>query len=433
MTAPLLFINARLIDPASGRDETGWLLCRDGAIADLGAGAPPDVTDAEVRDLNGLCLAPGLVDLRVSAGEPGSEHKETLATANAAAVAGGVTTIVVTPETNPVIDEPALIDFLLRRARDTADVRVYPAAALTRGLKGAAMSEIGLLLEAGAVMLSNGPSAVADARVLQRALDYARGFGALTAVRAEEPTLAAGGVVHEGEFAARLGLTGVPVLAERLAVDRDCALALATGARLLLDQLSSADGLSALGEWKTRGAPVFASVSAAHLVLNELDVGEYRTYARLSPPLRAEADRRALVEALKSGLIDVVVSAHDPQPTEDKRRPFAEATPGGIGLETLLSTLLGLVAQDDFTLIEALRPATSAPADLLGLPQGRLAKGAPADLAVFDPAAPWLCDAEQLRSKSKNSPFDQRRMTGRAILTAVGGKVVFDRAAETGR
>lgn len=429
MNARTLLANARLVDPASGRDERGWLLVEGETIADLGGGAPPSVADAQIIDLDGLCLAPGLIDARVSAGEPGAEHKETLATASAAAVAGGVTTFVVTPETDPVIDEPALIDFLMRRARDTAETRVYPAAALTRGLKGDAMAEMGLLLEAGAVMLSAGPAGVRDARVMRRALTYAQSFDAVVAARPEEPSLAAGGVAHEGGFAARLGLAGVPVLAEQVQVNRDAALAEATGARLLFDQLSSAAGLEAFAAAKAHGAPVFASVSAAHLKLNELDVGDYRTYARLSPPLRAESDRRALVNALKSGLVDIVVSAHDPQPTEDKRLPFAEATPGGIGLETLLPALLSLAAEDGFTLVEALRPVTSAPAALLGLDQGRLAKGAPADLVAFDPETPWVCNADALRSKSKNSPFDLRRMTGRARMTVVRGKVVFDAAA----
>lgn len=425
MSGATLFANARLIDPASGRDETGWLLVDSDAIVDLGAGAPPRA-DAKTIDLAGLVLAPGLIDMRVSAGEPGAEHKETLATASAAAIAGGVTTMVVTPETTPAVDDPALIDFILRRARDTADARALPAAALTRGLDGQAMSEIGLLLDAGAVMLSNGPCAVADARTMRRALTYARQFDALVAVRPEEPGLAAGGVAHDGEFAGRLGLTPVPTLAERLQVERDAALAEDAGCRLLFDQLSSAAGLAAVFAAKARGAPVYASVGAAHLVLNELDVGDYRTYARLSPPLRAESDRAALVAGLKAGTIDVVVSAHDPQPTEDKRLPFAQSTPGGVGLETLLAVLTGLVANEGFTLVEALRPVTSAPADLLGLKQGRLEKGAPADLVVFDPEEPWVCKADALNSKSKNSPFDERRMIGRAKLTLVRGAVAFN-------
>jgi len=409
MTARTLLTNARIVDPASGRDEAGWLLIEGETIADLGSGVPPNANGAHVIDLGGLVLSPGLIDVRVSAGEPGAEHKETLATASAAAVAGGVTTMIVTPETSPAIDAPALIDFISRRARDTAKARVLPAAALTRDLAGEAMSEIGMLMDAGAVMLSNGPHAVADARVMRRALTYAKGFDALVSVRPEEPTLAAGGVAHDGEFAGRLGLATLPAIAERLQIDRDAALAEETGARLLFDQLSSAAGLEAFAAAKARGAPVFASVGAAHLRLNELDVGDYRTYARLSPPLRAETDRMALIAALKDGVIDVVTSAHDPQPTEDKRLPFAEATPGGVGLETLLAVLMALVAEDGFSLLEALRPATIAPAALLGLDQGRLAKGAPADLVAFDPNAPWVCKADALRSKSKNSPFDERR------------------------
>lgn len=428
MTARTLFQNARLIDPAAGRDGGGWLLVEGEAIADVGRGAPPELEGATVRDCDGLILAPGLIDLRARTGEPGSEHKETLASASAAAAAGGVTTMVVTPETDPVIDDPALIDFLLRRARDTARVRVLPSAALTKGLAGEAMTEIGLLQEAGAVMFANGPRPVADARVLRRALVYARNFDALCAVRPEDASLAQGGVAHEGAFAARLGLAGVPALAEETQLARDALIAEDAGARLMFDLISSRRGLAALAAAKHRDAPVFASASAAHLKLNELDVGDYRTYARLAPPLREEADRRALVEAVGSGLIDVVVSAHDPQPPEDKRLPFAEAEPGAVGLETLLPALLTLAAEGELDLRAGLRAVTSAPAALLGLAQGRLSVGAPADLTLIDAGAPWVCRRDLLRSRSKNTPFDKRRLQGRAVMTMVAGRVVFERA-----
>ncbi len=429
MTTRTLIANARVVDPARGRESEGWLLLDGDTIADLGDGPAPDVDGADVVDAAGRVVCPGLIDLRVNAGEPGAEHKETLATASAAAAAGGVTSVVVTPETKPTIDDPALIDFLMRRARDTAAVRVHPAAALTKGLAGTEIAEIGLLRDAGAVMFSNGPRPLADAGLMRRALLYARGLGALVAVRPEDAALAGRGVAHEGDYAARLGLEGVPVLAERVQIERDAAIAADAGARLLFDQVSSAAGLAALARAKADGAPVSASVSAFHLALNDLDVGDYRTYARLSPPLRAEHDRDALIHALKDGLVDVVVSAHDPQPPEDKRLPFAEATPGGVGLETLLSVLLGLVHDERMSLAEALRPATVAPAELLGLPQGRLAKGAPADVILVDAGAPWVCKSEDLRSLSKNTPFDERRLQGRALKTWVAGRVVFDRAA----
>ncbi len=430
MSPRTLFANARIIDPASGRDAAGWLLTEGARIADIGRGDPPPIESAQRRDLAGLTLAPGLIDIRVTTGEPGAEHKETLATASAAAAAGGVSTIVVTPETEPVIDDPALIDFVLRRARDTAMVRVLPAAALTKGLAGEAMSEIGLLLEAGAVMFSNGPKPVADARLFRRALSYAKAFDAPCASRPQDAALAEGGAAHEGEFAGRLGLSGVPALAEAIETARAAMIAEDAGARLLLDQLSSAAGLEALSGAKARGAPVFASVSAAHLMMNELDIGDYRTYARLDPPLRSEADRRALADAVRSGLIDVVVSAHDPHPPEEKRLPFDEAEPGAVGLETLLPALASLAVDGAMPLIEALRAVTVAPAAFLGLPQGRLAPGAPADITVFDPDAPWVCRREALVSRSKNTPFDGRRLQGRVLLTMVDGAVVHDVLAE---
>lgn len=426
MSASFLISGARLIDPASDKDATGWLSVEAGKISGFGEGDAPDITGAARINAHGLLLAPGLIDLRVRTGEPGAEHKETLASASAAAAVGGVTTMVVSPLTAPVIDTPALIDFIMRRARDTASVRVLPAAAMTRGLAGEAMSEIGLLKEAGAVLFSNGHHPIADARVMRRALTYAHTFNAPCAVRAEDAALSAGGVAHDGEFAGRLGLSGVPTLAETIQITRDSLIAEDTGGRLLLDLISSRAGLEALALAKSRGAPVSASVAAANLALNELDVGDYRTFARLSPPLRAEDDRSALVDGVRTGLIDFVTSAHDPQPPEDKRLPFAEAKPGAVGLETLLGVMGTLVAEGHMTWTEALRPLTSAPASFLGLAQGRIAEGAPADLILIDPEAPWACREDELVSKSKNTPFDGRRFTGRVATTIVGGRIVHD-------
>lgn len=420
-------VNARLLDPASSLDAPGSLVFEDGQIVELRQGSKSRPSADAIIDAGGKVLAPGLIDLRVKTGEPGAESKETLATASDAAAAGGVTTFVVMPDTIPVIDSVALVDFILRRARDTAKVKVYPAGGLTLGLEGQRMAELGLIREAGAVLFTNGDQAVADAGVLRRALQYASGFDALVASRPDTHALTRGAVMNSGAFAARLGLRGAPPEAEWIAVHRDITLAETTGARLLVDSLSTGRSLAAVEAAKSAGAPVACSVAAFSLFFNELDVGDYLTYCKVFPPFRGEADRLALIDGLRRGVIDAVVSAHDPQPPEDKRLPIEDAAYGAIGLETLLCALLHLVAEERVSLLQALKPVTSGPADLLGLPQGRLAKGAPADLVLFDPAAPWLCDRDDLHSRSKNSPFDGRRLQGRVMRTWVDGRTVFER------
>ena len=434
MTRPLFIANARLLDPATRLDARGAILVSraeprgpddcGGEILAVGPNVEAPA-DAEVLDAGGLCLMPGLIDMRVVTGEPGAEHKETFKSAGRAAAAGGVTTLVVTPNTAPVIDDVSLVDFVLRRATARGHVRIHPSAALTKGLEGRAMSEIGLLAEAGAVLFSNGDVPITDSRLLRRALAYASAFDALVAHRPEDPYLAAGGCMNEGEFAGRLGLPGIPAAAETIMVERDLALAELTGGRLLLDLLSSARSLAPLERAKARGVRAHASVSIHHLTLNELEVGDYRTFAKLSPPLRGESDRLALVEAVASGLIDVVVSGHDPRPAEDKRLPFDEAAFGAAALETLLPGLLSLHHNGEAPLLEVLAAVTSRPAALLGLPQGRLAVGAPADLALVNLDAPFRFDIANLRSKSRNSPFDGKLLQGRVVRTFVGGEAVF--------
>jgi dihydroorotase len=424
-TQPILLANARLVDPASGRDEPGAVLVRDGAIADLGRlGA---VADAAVIDCAGAVVAPGLVDMRAFVGEPGAEHRDTLRTASAAAAAGGVTTIVSMPDTNPVLDDPAIVDFVLRRARDTALVRVRPAAALTKGLGGREMTEIGLLAEAGAIAFTDGARSVADAQVMRRALTYARDFGALVIHHVEDPDLVGDGVMNEGELSSRLGLIGIPREAETVMLERDMRLVRLTGGRYHAAMISCADSVEIMRAAKARGLGVTCGVSINNLALNENDIGEYRTFLKLSPPLRHEDDRQAVVAALAEGVIDVVVSDHNPQDVETKRLPFAEAADGAVGLETLLSAGLRLVHAGDITLAGLLRALSTRPAEILGLPGGRLAKGAPADLIAFDPDAPYILDKRQLHSRSKNTPFDEARLDGQVIVTLVGGRVVFDR------
>jgi dihydroorotase len=424
-TQPILLANARLVDPASGRDEPGAVLVRDGAIADLGRIG--DVAEAVVIDCAGAVVAPGLVDMRAFVGEPGAEHRDTLRTASAAAAAGGVTTIVSMPDTNPVLDDPAIVDFVLRRARDTAPVRVRPAAALTKGLGGREMTEIGLLAEAGAIAFTDGARSVADAQVMRRALTYARDFGALVIHHVEDPDLVGDGVMNEGELSSRLGLHGIPREAETVMLERDMRLVRLTGGRYHAAMISCADSVEIMRAAKARGLGVTCGVSINNLALNENDIGEYRTFLKLSPPHRHEDDRQAVVAALAEGVIDVVVSDHNPQDVETKRLPFAEAADGAVGLETLLSAGLRLVHAGDITLAGLLRALSTRPAEILGLPGGRLAKGAPADLIAFDPDAPYILDKRQLHSRSKNTPFDEARLDGQVVVTLVAGRVVFDR------
>lgn len=430
MTGKTVIHNARLIDPATGLDAPGGLVIENDRIAAVGTGIDRYTAGSDRLDANGRILAPGLIDLRVKTGEPGAENKETLQTASEAAAAGGVTSFVMMPDTDPVIDTVALVDFLQRRSRGTAKVKVYPAGGLTIDLAGARMSELGLIQEAGAVLFTNGDLPVSDAGVMRRALQYASSFDALIASRPETVALTNNTVMNAGAFAARLGLRGAPAEAEWIALARDLTLAETTGARLLVDCISTGRSLAAIEEARARGVRAHCSVAAFSLFFNELDVGDYLTYCKVRPPFRAEADRAALIDGLKRGAIDAVVSAHDPQPPEDKRLPIADAAFGAIGLETLLPALTSLVASGQLSLLEALKPVTSGPADLLGLKQGRLAEGAPADLVLFDPAAPWLCNGKKLLSRSKNSPFDGRRLEGRVERTWVNGETVFTRTPE---
>ncbi len=424
----IAYVNARLIDPASGLDAPGAVVTLGGEIQAVGPNLFPEGVpdDFKMIDCAGHVLCPGLIDMRVFVGEPGAEHQETLATASQAAAAGGVTTIIVMPNTAPVIDDVSLVDFIKRRSRDTALINVHPMAALTKGLNGEELTEMGLLREAGAVGFTDGRRSVTNSRLMRNALAYASNFDAVVVHHAEDPTLAENGAMNEGELAARLGLNGVPSAAETIMVHRDLALVELTGARYHLSQVSCAAALKAVEKAKADGLNVTCAVSAHHLCLNENDVGEYRTFFKTNPPLRAENDRHAMVEGLASGAIDVVVSSHDPQAPENKRLPFADAAPGTVGLETLLIATLEQYHAGHMDLITALKSLTSSPADILGFPVGRLKPGAPADMLLFDVDRPTVVDSAQLKSKSKNTPFDGRRFQGRVLRTIVGGKTVFE-------
>ena len=424
MTKVTAFINARVLDPASGLDASGGVIVEDAVIAEVGAKVTAPKS-AEVIDCSGQCLAPGLIDMRAFVGEPGFDHKETFASAGAAAAAGGVTTLISQPQTNPIVDEPAVAGFIARRARDTSAVNVKTMAAITKGLGGKEMTEMGLLAEAGAVAFTDGDRGVADAQVMRRALAYAANWDFLIVQYPEDPNLAGDGCMNEGELSSRLGLVGIPVAAEVVMVERDLRLAELTGARYHAACVSTEAAVAAIRAAKAKGTRTTCGVAAHHFALNETEIGEYRTFAKTAPPLRSEPDRAAMVEGLADGAIDVIVSDHAPQDQETKRRPFAAAEPGIAGLQTMLPLALGLVHGGHVGLLDLLAKVTINPARLLGLDSGTLSPGAPADLVLIDLEVPWRLSERALKSKSKNTPFDGRPVQGRAIRTIVGGETVF--------
>ncbi len=423
---PVAYIKARLLDPASGLDAIGGLLTEGEHIVRLAPGlfadGPP--AGAEVVDCRGACLAPGLVDMRAQLREPGQEHKESFKSAGRAAVAGGVTSMVGLPNTSPVIDDEAAVEFVARRARLIGLTKVFTYAAATKGLAGQELAEIGLLRQAGALAFTDGTQAIANAQVMRRLLAYAASHDLLVIQHPEEPNLATG-VMNAGEMATRLGLSGIPREAESIMLERDMRLVAMTGGRYHAAHVSTADGIDIIRRAKARGLPVTCDTAPFYFALNELEVGDYRTFAKLSPPLRSESDREAVVAGITDGTIDAIASDHCPQDADTKRLPFNLAAFGGIGLETLLPVTLGLVQNGRLTLSQAIDRVTRAPADLLGLDAGRLRPGAPADLVIFDPEAPWRVVADGMRSKSKNTPFDGHPVQGRVIRTVVDGRRVF--------
>jgi dihydroorotase len=380
-------------------------------------------------DCRGLVLAPGLVDMRVQLREPGEEHKETIATAADAASAGGVTAMVCLPNTEPVIDDVAGVEFIARRAREVRGTKVFCYAAATQGLEGKELAEMGLLGEMGAIGFTDGPRALADAQVMRRVLSYSRAFDALVLQHPEEPALARGGAMNEGETSMRLGLPGIPALAEVMMIERDLRLVELTGARLHLMHVSTADGIDAVRRGKAKGLAVTCDTAPPYFTLTETDIGEYRTFCKVSPPLRTERDRAAVIAGLADGTIDAIASDHAPQDQEAKRVPFAQAEHGVVGLETLLPLALALHHKGRLSLVDVLRKLTSAPAAILRLPLGRIAKGAPADLVLFDPERPWVVDAKRFKSKSKNSPFDEMPVQGMVLRTVVAGRTLYEAPA----
>ncbi len=426
------YINARLLDPASGLDVMGGLLTEGEEIIHFGEGlfrdGPP--SGAQVVDCAGRCLAPGLVDMRVQLREPGEEHKESMRSAGEAAVAGGVTSMVCLPNTDPVMDDEATLEFVARRARLAELAKVYCYGACTLGLAGTDLAELGIMAEAGALAFTDGVRAVADAQMMRRVLAYASTFDLLVMQHPEEPSLASG-VMNAGEMATRLGLTGIPREAEIILLERDMRLVAMTGGRYHAAHISTAESVRIIRRAKEQGLRVTCDTAPFYFALNELAVGEYRTFAKLSPPLRSEDDRQAIVAGLKDGTIDAIASDHAPQDQDTKRQPFSGAAYGAVGLETLLAVTLELAHNGHLSLLEALRLVSSGPADLLGLDAGRLRNGARADLVLFDPDEAWMVVADKFRSKSKNSPFDGRPVQGRVWRTVVDGRAVYVRPGST--
>lgn len=420
----LVFKNTRVVDPASRRDGMGELLVRDGRIAEIAPRIDPP-EGAEIIDGHGAVLCPGLVDMRVSLGEPGFEYRETIASAALAASAGGITTLAVLPDSRPAIDDPALVQFLRARGDATGRLTILPYGAVTRGCRGEELAELGLLREAGAVAFSDGARAVHPARLMRLALSYASGFSACIVQHPEEPTLAEGGAATEGELATRLGLPAIPACAEAIMVARDIRLAELTGGMVHFSRLSTAEALALVRAAKARGIAVTCDTAPPYFALNELTIGDFRSYAKLSPPLRAESDRLAVAAALADGTIDAVVSDHQPRDADDKRLPFAQAAPGGAGLETLLAVTLAEYHGGRLSLLRVIELLTSAPARLLGVEAGRLAAGLAADLCLFAPERAWRVAAGTLVSKAQNTPFDGSALEGRVLGTWKAGRRVF--------
>jgi len=422
MSADTLFAGVRIL--ADGVDLTGDLLVRDGVIADFGPSLGRPDGAAVVRE-DGGWLIPGLVDMRAALGEPGYEYRETIASAAEAAAAGGITTLAALPDTAPAIDDPALVRLLVSRGEDTGSLTILPYGAVTRGCRGEELAELGLLREAGAVAFTDGGRAIGSSRLMRIALSYARGFGARIVQHPEDPSLAAGGAATESESATRLGLPGIPAAAEALLVMRDIRLAALTGGAVHFAHVSTGEALALIRRAKQDGLAVTCDTAPPYFDLNETAIGEFRTYAKLSPPLRREEDRLAVIAALVDGTIDAIASDHQPRDADDKRLPFAQAAPGGCGLATLLGVTLAHVHNGAVPLSRAIELLTSRPAALLGVGSGRIARGAPADLCLVHPDRIWQVREGSLPGKAQNSPFDGRALEGVVLGTWKAGVRVF--------
>jgi dihydroorotase len=421
----LSIANGLLVDPVAGTERKADLFVAGETIASIGT-APAGFTPERTIDANGLVVGPGLVDLSARLREPGFEYRATLESEMAAAVAGGITRLACPPDTEPPLDEPGLVEMLKRRAASLRLARVHPIGALTQGLRGERLTEMAELTEAGCIAFSQDDRPFADLTILWRALQYATTYGFPVWLRPEDPGLARGGVAHDGEVATRLGLPGIPSVAETISLAAILLLVRETGARVHLSRLSTAEGVDMVRKARAEGLAVTCDVSAHHIHLSEMDIGFFDAHCRLSPPLRSLRDRDALVRGLADGTIDAICSDHTPVDEDGKELPFSEAEPGATGLELLLPLALKWGAEAKLPLAKTLAPVTSQPARVLQVPQPALAPGAAADLCIFDREAWWKVETTSLKSQGKNTPFTGYELQGRVRMTLVGGRIVFE-------
>jgi len=421
----ILVSGGHVVDPSQKIDGPADILIANGKIEAIGLSLKVPA-EAKIIDASGKYVFPGLVDARVYVGEPGGEHRETIKSASKAAAAGGVTSFIMMPETNPVIDDVALVDFVRRAARDDAKVRVYPAVSITKGFEGNELTEFGLLQRAGAVMLTEGKRSLRNNLTLRRAMTYARDFGMVISKETIDPDLSANGVMNEGLNATHMGLPGIPREAEIITLERDLRITSLSKGNYHAAKISTSDSAEIIASYKKQGHSVTCGVSINHLTLNENDIGRYRTYLRLSPPLRDEDDRQAMIAALADGTIDIIVSSHDPHDADTKRYPFAEAAEGAIGLETLFSAAMRLYHNGEVSLTRLIDAMSTRPAAIFGLPGGTLKKGCEADIIIADIDEPWVLHEEDIVSRSKNTPFEGERFSGRILQTLVSGKSIYE-------
>jgi dihydroorotase len=424
-----ILINARIIDPSQQMDEVGSLVIdNDGKVKEIGKDIKKSnySKSTEVYDLQNNILIPGIVDMKAFVGEPGFEYKENFRTLSQAALAGGVTSIVTTPNTNPIIDNVSMVDFIIRRGRDKATVNLYPCASLTKQMEGKLMTEFGLLSARGIIGFSDVLRTVQNTETMARIMDYASDLGVLIMQHVEDYELSKNGCINEGEISMRLGLQGISHIAEKIIIERDLSLLSEFPCRYHINQISSEQSLNVIKKEKENGKEFSVGVSINNLSLNENDIGDFKTFLKLSPPLRLENDRLSLVEGIKNNLIDVIVSDHMPEDVEGKRLPFAQAATGAIGIETLLPLALELYHNESLPLNRIIETLTINPSRILKINKGTLKKGSDADICVFDLNAPWVVKADELKSKSKNTAIEDRKLQGKILMTFLNGKLVFN-------
>ena len=422
-----ILINARIIDPSQGMDEKGSVIIDDkGKIKSIGKNVKIiDAPSAEVVDIKNHIVIPGIVDMKAFVGEPGYEYKENFRTLSQAALAGGVTSVVTMPNTKPIIDNVSMVDFIIRRGRDKASINLFPCASLTREIGGKEMSEFGLLSAKGIIGFTDVVKTVQNTETMARIMDYASDIGVLIMQHVEDYELSKNGCINEGEVSTRLGLGGISYIAEKIIIERDLSLLNEFPCRYHVNQISSKESLDVIKKNKEIGLNFSVGVSINNLSLNENDIGDFKTFLKLSPPLRLEDDRVALVEGIKSGLIDVIVSDHTPEDEEGKRLPFAQAATGAVGIETLLPLALEMHHNESLPLTKIIETLTINPANILKIDKGTLKKGVDADLCVFDLDKPWIVNGNDLKSKSKNTSIESRKLQGKVQMTFLAGELVF--------